>query len=864
MKRNIAKILTLYKQHYREKYSHELDTEYSCFGYYDGLDISEVENEKNRLSLSQGSINITDTWFGILNMAGKPELVNGSNSQQNFVLFYTDNESDTENNEELFWKEDRAFLAVMFVQVNGSRKQSLNDNINAIRRFIVGEYENNDCRIISYRLIDNADFLLAIKGNSYAQISNIVKEIQNIKSIIYVNTIFSVHSKYLKGSALKEDETLEGVRLEISAKEEGAVGKLLKKIEKELGQPLILKNSLYRFHHNSYVIQLPPIFMSDLLRLFKEEAALTHRNGLYGKLIYNINTSIENIYVYRKSDEEESGESDTKDENEQGWCEKKIELFKAQLGKVKNTKDENLYFYYHALIRSLNMLSHYEQFNAGRSIFNILFPSMQLVCEHVEKIFSLNNMFEYRKEYIKSEKSLAIYLQTIDNIIYHVIHTDQKFLVIPGYTSIIYDIPARLCLFYMAFMTRVSELLKDEKSWKYRYYLEPSMESEVTTYHHEIFSDVHERIINIRLQQRILFIPRTFLLTITHEIAHYVGDKIRHREKRLEYMIKTCAAIIVAQLFCLDIESVEINQERKVHQREILDCMKKNSEWYDECCRIAVESLYQFVQKEINAASSDRFHEEYIKPILCKGCEKILVDASGKLFSKIRTVDKKMFKKYQRMGKKKEINVWKEFNFLLELINMKRQEMLSCDFAKVLVQTLSKMYKETFADLVVIKLLDVDLCYYQENFPVSIGRKIEYIEKEEIDFRMKALESEFGANSDIGLLSDRMYEQKDDLISSETFVADDEARLPYKTYILGVDDTLENIKEYLKECRSTLESKLIEKENKKEVEEIRKTFETFLVYTEEEDKNTFARLFNTMDNYIEKYDKWVKDKIKDG
>ena len=36
------------------------------------------------------------------------------------------------------------------------------------------------------------------------------------------------------------------------------------------------------------------------------------------------------------------------------------------------------------------------------------------------------------------------------------------------------------------------------------------------------------------------------------------------------------------------------------------------------------------------------------------------------------------------------------------------------------------------------------------------------------------------------------------------------------------------------------------------------------MYTEEEDKNTFARLFNTMDNYIEKYDKWVKDKIKDG
>lgn len=322
MKRNIAKILTLYKQHYREKYSYELDTEYSCFGYYDGLDISEVENEKNRLSLSKGSINITDTWFGILNMAGKPKLVNGSNSQQNFVLFYTDNESDTENNEELFWKEDQAFLAVMFVQLKGNENQGLNDYINAIRRFIVEEYGNNDCKIISYRLIDNADFLLVIKGNSYIKISNIVREIQNIKSIIYVNTIFSVHSKYLKGSVLKEDETLEGVRLEISAKEEGAVSKLVKKIEEELDQPLVLKNSLYRFHHNSYVIQLPPICMSDLLRLFKEEAALTHRNGLYGKLIYNINTSIENIYVYRKSDEEESGESDTKDENEQGWCEK--------------------------------------------------------------------------------------------------------------------------------------------------------------------------------------------------------------------------------------------------------------------------------------------------------------------------------------------------------------------------------------------------------------------------------------------------------------------------------------------------------------------------------------------------------------
>lgn len=41
------RLLTLYKQHYRDKYnSGHLDSMYSCWGYYDGMTLERINGKK--------------------------------------------------------------------------------------------------------------------------------------------------------------------------------------------------------------------------------------------------------------------------------------------------------------------------------------------------------------------------------------------------------------------------------------------------------------------------------------------------------------------------------------------------------------------------------------------------------------------------------------------------------------------------------------------------------------------------------------------------------------------------------------------------------------------------------------------------
>lgn len=48
-----VRLLTLYKQHYLDKYNEDsvLKADYSCIGYYDGMNIRKVEPNQNGLLL---------------------------------------------------------------------------------------------------------------------------------------------------------------------------------------------------------------------------------------------------------------------------------------------------------------------------------------------------------------------------------------------------------------------------------------------------------------------------------------------------------------------------------------------------------------------------------------------------------------------------------------------------------------------------------------------------------------------------------------------------------------------------------------------------------------------------------------------
>ena len=62
------RILSLYKQHYFDRYEPEMDNQYSCLGYYDGISITEIdtadENFRSVLFAKRSKASISPIWCG--------------------------------------------------------------------------------------------------------------------------------------------------------------------------------------------------------------------------------------------------------------------------------------------------------------------------------------------------------------------------------------------------------------------------------------------------------------------------------------------------------------------------------------------------------------------------------------------------------------------------------------------------------------------------------------------------------------------------------------------------------------------------------------------------------------------------------
>ena len=58
------RLLTLYKQHYLDSYDNVLDSKITCIGYYDGLDLEKIDEEKIVNKNFPNSIApITNLWY---------------------------------------------------------------------------------------------------------------------------------------------------------------------------------------------------------------------------------------------------------------------------------------------------------------------------------------------------------------------------------------------------------------------------------------------------------------------------------------------------------------------------------------------------------------------------------------------------------------------------------------------------------------------------------------------------------------------------------------------------------------------------------------------------------------------------------
>ncbi len=828
------RMLTLFKQHYLNEYKLPLKSDYSCWGYYDGLSISKVEQKKSKLYEKRTKAPISELWYSSMFQTEKLE---GIHSRQNIGIFRCIDTEDKVNGK-TFWERNSymPFFSVGFLQLKQRKKyKEIAKKIEDRFQEPDGADNRTKYGAITYCTFDNADLVVLIHGNRIGKLEEIIREIEGMSDIKYCHSIMGVSE-----SDLKEIDRLQQKNITWDVQKyhgEDPIARITMKIVTD-GSSLARRGicaglssfpsqnvKYYKVTgHESLVVDINNGKVKDLLKLLQPKGFATHQNPLYGSGIYNIETS---IYLkeagidekLNKSMSEEAKDSfDEESETLKSWCIEKIKKYRGRLESVFDEGNESMYSYYVALMQTLNTLTQYEKFDLSRDIFNLLFPAFEMFDAQMDTALKTTGITEDLKE------SVCQFLESVNSIIYHTVHTDQIFLMIPGYSGTTFAIPIKLCLLYAGFVKDIIELINDSKDhYRYECLLVPVVESTPQTDIISMGLPQGDRLISMRLSQRSLYMPRNLMIILAHEVSHYVGSGIRHRKMRLENIIKSLSAVIAEEIIpCSLSDDDKIAREfKEVNRKKIWERL--------------VDGLIMMMKKE---CTKKEYHARDVEGILVGGCEQLLVNDENGVCQGVIEISDAAGKALNEKGNN-FINNVRKIQRYQESFEDNRKNIISAGVIEAIVKSLMKTYSEVFSDMAAMALLDFDEGLYREAFYISEGALFEGNSLGiEGDMRSEMISYVRNGTEPVGL-----YRKG----SPEKEYRDDSMKIV--NYLYGYDTTIYWLKEYALRCYEETKKEIETKKDK--LDYIRKTFELFSGTHEYSCDEIYERVNQRIEDYIE-------------
>lgn len=724
-----VRLLTLYKQHYLDFYPQKLDCQITCLGYYDGLDIKEVEPRKySNLFDKETKSPVSDLWYSTGDSISN--LKKGC-SNQNIGLFRCVSEESRWEITTQFWKEKETipFWGVGFLRLKDCRKYGDIGSRIELEGEIKGDRGKEEIlRVLTYCTYDNADLIVLVQGNSISKIGNFFEQTETRPEVQYMHSIIGISEKYLE-ACKREDKTVildswEGTRCfveepvkrvhiqMVTSGDADVLSKLKGEMEEcNSGKTLVkgydkIKFS-YMMGHGNIGMFISETDVKSILSLLVPGGFLTHQNHVYGHGLYNIETIIcleeKNWKDIPIALESRSGLE------RQSWCRKLIEKYQKRMPEVLRKGDDGLYSCYQALVQTLNTLDQYEQFGISQDIFCLLFQAFYMFDEQLEKALEeeLSQEYSVRMEGVK--KSICYFLECSNSVIYHTIHTDQIYLMIPGSSGTSFSIPIKLNLLYLWFIDRVKRVLNDHNR-KYCCILTPVMESRPITELISFGLPERDRLICVRLAQRSLYLPRALMIILAHEMGHYVGDGLRNRKLRFECLIRTMAFYIAEGIIPEEYDGETICKK----EIELYTCLKTTMKKSIEKCAL------DYMNAELACLQLDRaYYADDIENELKNLCIHVL-EARGR--GSVYEIIWKIPQNVQELSSAESFAEDMRYVYRMQKqFDNNRRILLSSGVLQVIIHELLKVYKEAFSDMVALAILDCENRYFHETFGISEG-----------------------------------------------------------------------------------------------------------------------------------------------
>lgn len=747
------RVLSLYKQHYFDHYDFHMDDHYSCLGYYDGIGIKRIppeDSEKivyaSHLFEKKSQACLSRVWSGtVYETAG----LHGKHSEQIIGIFRCEESvSEYKLIKAREAEQNSPYFTLVFLQ---ARKHTDYKNIeNEIEQLCVyGDGLSNPyIHLAVYHTYDNADLVVLMYSNSIQKIGEALAEIRKKDKVCYVHSIVGMSEAFLadckaegklhvlpiwRGTKSFIDDKLPHVTMKIATS--GSVNvpeKIVYQFRKLLEDNNIdfTGDDTIEFSegagHGHLRMDINGTDVKSLITLLADDGLLTHTNQLFGRPIYNIETSIywrsRNISELNISDIEAAGLEDEKHrekdkdayENPGRYFETLTEQYGKKMEIAWKNKDEGLFSYYSALAQVYNTLAQYEGFSLSRDIFSLLYPSVKMFEELLDRAsLKQNKTFSFDVEESRKD-SICEFVNAVNSVVYHTIHTDQVFLMVPGYSGNTYSIPIKLCLLYSWIIKKVITVLNDV-DYKYACLLTPELETRpaTTLINMGMFED--DRLIRFSSSQRSLYMPRHFIILITHEIGHYTGRNIRNRHLRLECISRILVQLMFEGVFPEKYCAPDNINNPTVRQRlylKIRESVKAQTE-YECLCVISKKFEENNDERKEHATELSRIFKEI--------CYELL-EEQGVIHSCIGMIPDGL---EQEFGDEDMDDIMSLYIDIQNQLDRNRRILFSShDIMDTCINELIQVFREVFSDVAALAILGYDYQTFSEVFNVSEGTSV--------------------------------------------------------------------------------------------------------------------------------------------
>lgn len=708
----------------------DLKSEYTSFGSYDGITIGEnvFKNEQDDLS---------EIW--VQSVRDTIEMSGGYSSQAMYLFSDAD-----ENTDEFFWKNyDLPILFLIAIQLN-----KRNNDLLDVRKIIVNkiqEYCTNNkilAQITSYLMLDENDIMLAVKCNNY-RLGKIITSSLHKKDngiVFSDNTFYASYSFTITG--IKENASsfcIDGIpevcQIQIIERYPGTVDELKIKENKEV-YPI--------FGRDDNLLKFKPESWESILSLYRQDGQLS--NGLFFRKRF---LSVSTRFLCKIDDNEKIVFGDGKTKNLEGdkdkskIChnlKKKIEqLYRENIAELSKREGNaiiyNLSACYKAIWQILNSIEKFEKKAFPDYIYISIFSSLSML---ISKIIDRKEKNETKSNlsYLNNIEEIYSFLTAINQISQNLVRAERQFTQIPELNANCYNIPIKLHAFYAGFVDKVKCYLNESFGTGnyYEFTLYPGINEQLTVT--QVFykkesnrSDIekeNKRLILMNIPEKQVFDPKHMLICLCHEVGHFVGSKLRQRERRYLSIKHAAARLICLHLYCDRKIKKYITQKGLTYLFDYI---------YVEVARNIENQLA--LQKSKSCYSDDILvHTEFLEIIIAKGINDFVlknVDITQDVYEKVLTEYIKEESLKNAKLTREDIKKYKEeYSKALRSYFYNIQSETSLDEDNVSINAISEhlilLYKESFADLVSVLILDLNFREYCQ----SIFKSLKEYETEEM------------------------------------------------------------------------------------------------------------------------------------